>query len=778
MKKGNIKKHRLWRMILALSFILVLIVTGCGAAGGGENSSFSGGKQEEKSLLTEGGSILPEQVLIKDKSGRNEYERSSNITALFQPRMFWGQWVLKGTALEDDDCSSGAKGRMEITRGPYTSKVESMPVYIQFGPLRSDDYHISNREAFNKSLSVDGYGYAEMLFNTDEDSDSDYDSPEVDTSDGIWCRSAFAVEEDRLGFGIMNQDPDEEVDPESQVSVKEVDYKFKWNGAELTLTKEGDSATYVPYEYEAYGNRLAFLRAYNLRNDERDDFIRLGLSQDDEVLRIGEFDSEEDTDPEEESEQEENLPQMSESTIIAEKYYEPKETVKMTYNSDGTGFTITSSDDRQYVYDTFYYSGKTLTLLTDGKISAYDCSSPGEATEQDNRFDYWPYPINLLQVGELWLNFFCEPFSDLILSISSDTISVNDLVDTDLDMKIDAGSVTDYFSLHYAGINYYVKAVNIYNRPAALKDCIPCCLYVDAESSDKSIVIDDRLRVGDAEYLLVKNSFDMPCIEIDSEKIVFSSKIEDTFETSYQNDHLDKDAIQLHTEGICNYIFSFKEGLLNSLRIEIPDLMINATENDEAPVTSEDHMNGDNLEEDESTENHDESNPSESSESMDFRKGLFDKLSKAFEEGSINVDIDKDTGIIILDNEILFDTGKYELKQEGEKYLDGVTEALVKTVTDEKVRNNIESIEIIGHTDQRGTYEYNLELSEKRADAVMKYILHNAEGALEGKDRESFTKMLKSTGKSFNDPVYDDDGQIDMDASRRVEIKFHLNVTN
>ena len=81
MKKGNIKKHRLWRMILALSFILVLIVTGCGAAGGGENSSFSGGKQEEKSLLTEGGSILPEQVLIKDKSGRNEYERSSNITA-------------------------------------------------------------------------------------------------------------------------------------------------------------------------------------------------------------------------------------------------------------------------------------------------------------------------------------------------------------------------------------------------------------------------------------------------------------------------------------------------------------------------------------------------------------------------------------------------------------------------------------------------------------------------------------------------------------------------
>ena len=107
-----------------------------------------------------------------------------------------------------------------------------------------------------------------------------------------------------------------------------------------------------------------------------------------------------------------------------------------------------------------------------------------------------------------------------------------------------------------------------------------------------------------------------------------------------------------------------------------------------------------------------------------------------------------------------------------------MTEALVKTVTDEKVRNNIESIEIIGHTDQRGTYEYNLELSEKRADAVMKYILHNAEGALEGKDQESFTKMLKSTGKSFNDPVYDDDGQIDMDASRRVEIKFHLNVTN
>lgn len=34
--------------------------------------------------------------------------------------------------------------------------------------------------------------------------------------------------------------------------------------------------------------------------------------------------------------------------------------------------------------------------------------------------------------------------------------------------------------------------------------------------------------------------------------------------------------------------------------------------------------------------------------------------------------------------------------------------------------------------------------------------------------------MLTANGKSYSNPIYGDDGEVDMDASRRVEIKFRL----
>ena len=41
-------------------------------------------------------------------------------------------------------------------------------------------------------------------------------------------------------------------------------------------------------------------------------------------------------------------------------------------------------------------------------------------------------------------------------------------------------------------------------------------------------------------------------------------------------------------------------------------------------------------------------------------------------------------------------------------------------------------------------------------------------------ERKALQEVLTSSGKSFSNPVYNPDGTVDMEASRRVEILFRL----
>jgi peptidoglycan-associated lipoprotein len=65
-------------------------------------------------------------------------------------------------------------------------------------------------------------------------------------------------------------------------------------------------------------------------------------------------------------------------------------------------------------------------------------------------------------------------------------------------------------------------------------------------------------------------------------------------------------------------------------------------------------------------------------------------------------------------HDILFDYDKYTIREDARPILNSTASALQET-TD---RN----IVIEGHTDERGTNEYNLALGEKRAKATMRYL--------------------------------------------------------
>jgi len=65
-------------------------------------------------------------------------------------------------------------------------------------------------------------------------------------------------------------------------------------------------------------------------------------------------------------------------------------------------------------------------------------------------------------------------------------------------------------------------------------------------------------------------------------------------------------------------------------------------------------------------------------------------------------------------NDILFDYDKYSIRKDARSILDTAASVLNE--------NREQEIIIEGHTDERGTNEYNLALGEKRAKAARKYL--------------------------------------------------------
>ena len=81
---------------------------------------------------------------------------------------------------------------------------------------------------------------------------------------------------------------------------------------------------------------------------------------------------------------------------------------------------------------------------------------------------------------------------------------------------------------------------------------------------------------------------------------------------------------------------------------------------------------------------------------------------------------------------------------------------------------------IEGHTDSVGDYIRNLELSQQRAGAVASYVLSDSYTAITSGQRRLLRQMATANGRSFSDPVLNESGVEDKDASRRVVFKFRL----
>lgn len=156
-----------------------------------------------------------------------------------------------------------------------------------------------------------------------------------------------------------------------------------------------------------------------------------------------------------------------------------------------------------------------------------------------------------------------------------------------------------------------------------------------------------------------------------------------------------------------------------------------------------------------------------------MREGIIRKLSTELSRANLGVKVDENTGAIAFTGAVLFDVGQNTLKESGKKLLDAFLPVYLHTLMSPEYEGYIGEIIIEGHTDTSGTYLNNLELSQERALAVAKYCLSDQMG-LTVEEKEAFRSIVTANGRSYADPIYDEDGRVDMNASRRVVFKFRM----
>lgn len=153
---------------------------------------------------------------------------------------------------------------------------------------------------------------------------------------------------------------------------------------------------------------------------------------------------------------------------------------------------------------------------------------------------------------------------------------------------------------------------------------------------------------------------------------------------------------------------------------------------------------------------------------------VIEALKNEFSKNNINVDIDAQTGALTLEASVMFDYDQAELTDAGKQALEQILPIYCKVLLQDDYMKYLAEIIIDGYTDTDGDYSYNLQLSQQRSLAVAQYLLDIQGNFLDTTQSQNLEKYLTVNGHSMANPVLDANGNVDKDASRRVEVKFRL----
>lgn len=156
---------------------------------------------------------------------------------------------------------------------------------------------------------------------------------------------------------------------------------------------------------------------------------------------------------------------------------------------------------------------------------------------------------------------------------------------------------------------------------------------------------------------------------------------------------------------------------------------------------------------------------------------LYEEFKDDIDEWSMR--IDRDGPISFIEPEVLFDSGKDELKPQFIDILNSFFPRYIGLVFN-KYKDNVAEIRIEGHTSSEWTggnteldsYFANMELSQDRTRNVLMHLI-NLEETQQYKDW--LISKITANGMSYSQMIFDEQGNEDKEKSRRVEFRIVTN---
>ncbi|GLQ31122.1 OmpA family protein [Litoribrevibacter albus] len=162
-----------------------------------------------------------------------------------------------------------------------------------------------------------------------------------------------------------------------------------------------------------------------------------------------------------------------------------------------------------------------------------------------------------------------------------------------------------------------------------------------------------------------------------------------------------------------------------------------------------------------------------------LRTSLYEQLYEEFKYDlpKWGAELDKNLTFRFIDDRLLFDNGKSELKPEFKAILRDFFPRYTKIITSNGYQEAITEVRIEGHTsvgwgkaaDADTAYILNMRLSQARTRTTLAYLLLLPEVY---KQKEWLRERLTANGLSSSHPVIDDNGEFDSVRSRRVEFRL------
>ena len=154
------------------------------------------------------------------------------------------------------------------------------------------------------------------------------------------------------------------------------------------------------------------------------------------------------------------------------------------------------------------------------------------------------------------------------------------------------------------------------------------------------------------------------------------------------------------------------------------------------------------------------------------RTDIIRALQESLDGSSMTVDAQN--GSITFSSDVLFRYNSAVLTENSKNTLREVIPTYLSVLLQDDYRPYIAEIIVEGHTDTEGGYASNMELSFARANAVATFC-QNSKNGLTDDQITALQNVLTVNGRSYSSPVYKEGtSEVDMAASRRVEIKFRL----